>query len=79
MWPFLAALLVVTPVVYVIASVVVYWIAPLTPQSLAHLITLAAGKAGASLPVAGPGKTAASGRKHENGGGLAGTRYGDKG
>jgi sigma-B regulation protein RsbU (phosphoserine phosphatase) len=35
---FLAALVVLTPPVYVIASVVVWWIAPPSPQSLWHLI-----------------------------------------
>ena len=35
---FLAALLILTPVVYVIGSVVVIWIAPPSPQSLGHLI-----------------------------------------
>jgi sigma-B regulation protein RsbU (phosphoserine phosphatase) len=35
---FLAVLVVLTPPVYVIASVVVWWIAPPTPQSLWHLI-----------------------------------------
>ena len=36
---YLAALAVLTPAVYGIASVVVWWIAPPTPQSLWHLIT----------------------------------------
>jgi phosphoserine phosphatase RsbU/P len=36
---FLAALVLLTPPVYVISSVVVWWISPPTPQSLGHLIT----------------------------------------
>jgi sigma-B regulation protein RsbU (phosphoserine phosphatase) len=36
---FLAALVVLTPPVYVITSAVVWWIAPPSPQSLWHLIT----------------------------------------
>jgi sigma-B regulation protein RsbU (phosphoserine phosphatase) len=36
---FLAALFVLTPPVYVISSVVVWWLSPPTPQSLGHLIT----------------------------------------
>lgn len=35
---FLAGLLVLTPVIYIIASAAVIWIAPPTPQSLGHLI-----------------------------------------
>lgn len=35
---FLAGLFVLTPVIYIIASAVVIWIAPPTPQSLGHLI-----------------------------------------
>jgi phosphoserine phosphatase RsbU/P len=36
---FLAALLVLTPLIYAIASVVVWWIAPPSPQTLGHLLT----------------------------------------
>ena len=36
---FLAALLILTPFVYAISSVVVWWIAPPYPQTLGHLIT----------------------------------------
>jgi sigma-B regulation protein RsbU (phosphoserine phosphatase) len=36
---FLAFVLLLTPFVYVISSVIVWWIAPPTPQSLSHLIT----------------------------------------
>jgi phosphoserine phosphatase RsbU/P len=36
---FLAALVVLTPAVYVVARVVVCWLAPPSPQSLGHLIT----------------------------------------
>jgi len=36
---FLAALVVLTPPVYVVSSVVVWWIAPPSPQSLSNLIT----------------------------------------
>jgi sigma-B regulation protein RsbU (phosphoserine phosphatase) len=36
---FLAALVILTPPVYVLSSVIVWWLAPPTPQSLSHLIT----------------------------------------
>jgi hypothetical protein len=36
---FLAALVILTPPVYVLSSLVVWWLAPPTPQSFSHLIT----------------------------------------
>ena len=36
---FLAALAILTPPVYVVSSVIVWWLAPPTPQPLSHLIT----------------------------------------
>jgi phosphoserine phosphatase RsbU/P len=36
---FLAALLILTPFIYAISSVVVWWIAPPSPQTLGHLLT----------------------------------------